>query len=251
LCLKNDLFLNKKKTVLLQFSTKKNVIESSPLIILEGSSIQEQQDTKFLGVIVDNNLDWEKHISNVCQKVASGCFLVKRIMDLCNFETAKLVYFAYIQSRLEYGIILWGNSHHATRLFILQKKAIRYLARASTNPCSDVYIKVSCSDLFKKFNILTLPSLYIFMSIMYVYENRNILIANKDIHDYFTRGKDNIYIKKHNLKMTDKSPDYAGSIFYNNLPHYIKKESDLKFKTTLKNYLIDKCYYKVHDFFQF
>ena len=250
-CLNNDLFLNKKKTVLLQFSTKRTVIESSPLITIEGTSIHEQQDTKFLGLIVDNTLDWEKHISNVCQKVASGCYLVKRIMNLCNFETAKIVYFAYIQSRLQYGIILWGNSQHANRLFILQKKAIRYLARASTNPCSDIYCKDSCSVLFKKFKIMTLPSLYIFMSIMYVYENKNALITNKDVHDYFTRGKDNIHIKKHNLKMTDKCPEYAGSIFYNNLPNYIKQESGVRFKLTLKNYLIDKCFYKVNDFFQF
>jgi hypothetical protein len=250
-CVKNELFLNKNKTVLMQFGTKRNVIESSPLIKLEGSSIQELNDTKFLGVILENTLDWEKHINIVCQKVASGCYLVKRIMDLCNFETAKIVYFAYIQSRLQYGIILWGNSQHATRLFILQKRAIRYLARASTNPCGDVYCKDSCSDLFKKFNILTLPSLYIFMTIMYVFENKHLLIENKDIHDHFTRGKDNIHVKKHNLKMSDNCPGYAGSIFYNNLPKHIKKESDLRFKSTLKTYLIDKCYYKVHDFFQF
>ena len=249
--LKNDLFLNKKKTVLLQFGTKRNIIDSSPLITLDGSNIHERLDTKFLGVILENTLDWEKHINNVAQKVASGCYLVKRIMNLCNFETAKSVYFAYIQSRLQYGIILWGNSQYATRLFILQKRAIRILARASTNPCADVYCKDSCSDLFKKFNILTLPSLYIFMSIMYVIDNKHMLTVNKDIHEHFTRGKDNIHIKKHNLKMSDKCPGYAGSIFYNNLPNYIKKESDVRFKSTLKAYLIDKCYYNVQDFFQF
>ena len=247
-CVNNDLFLNKSKTILMQFGTKNGKLNSSPLIQLGGTSIREKDCTKFLGLIIDNKLDWGKHIHEVGLKVASGCFLIKRVLELCDFNTAKLVYFAYIHSRLQYGIILWGSSPHASRLFILQKKALRILAKASFNPCAEVFYKDSCRLLFKKFKILTLPSLYIYMTIMYVVNNKNKLLLNSEVHSHNTRSLKDIHIKKHSLKMSDRCPIYAGSLFYNKLPNYIKVDNILHFKVALKEFLIDKCIYNINEF---
>jgi hypothetical protein len=132
---KNDLILNSKKTVIINLKKKNVQLESvSPLIYLEGKSLKVVDETKFLGVTIDCHLSWVGHINNVAQHIASGCYLIKRILRICNFNTAKLVYFSYVHSRLLYGIVLWDNSPRISKLFVLQKRAVKYLAKASYDP---------------------------------------------------------------------------------------------------------------------
>lgn len=57
---------------------------------------------------------------------------------------------------MQYDIILWGHAVKNGMLFNLQMKAIRYLAKASTNPYSEVFYKDSSVPLLTKLNELTL-----------------------------------------------------------------------------------------------
>jgi hypothetical protein len=41
--------------------------------------------------------------------------------------TLKLIYFAHVQSIMKCGIIFWGSSTHAKKVFILQKKIIKIM----------------------------------------------------------------------------------------------------------------------------
>jgi len=63
-------------------------------------------------------------------------------------------YFAYFQSRLRYGIMFWGGEGKSIKIFQLQKKVIQLITGAHKFE--------SCRPIFKKFQILTLVSLYIF-----------------------------------------------------------------------------------------
>lgn len=40
----------------------------------------------------------------------------------------RMMYFALFQSIINYGILLWGSSHHITRGLLLQNKAVRIIA---------------------------------------------------------------------------------------------------------------------------
>jgi len=60
----------------------------------------------------------------------------------------------YFQSRLRYGIMFWGGDGKSIKIFRLQKKVIRLI--------TGVHKRESCRPIFRKFQILTLASLYIF-----------------------------------------------------------------------------------------
>ena len=143
---------------------------------------------------------------------------------------------------------MWGNSAYAPRLFVMQKKALRILGKASFNPCADFYYKDSCKPHFRQLNIMTLPCIYMYLTILFVVENNYLVIDNREIHQHFTRGNKNIHITKNKLKMTDNCPIYAGSLFYNKLPVELKNLKDCTFKNCLKQYFLAKCYYKVNEF---
>ena len=64
----NGLALNLKKTQYMIFSRSK-VELPTPLLIL-GKLIERKQEARFLGVIVDESLNWMKHIKTIQSKMA-------------------------------------------------------------------------------------------------------------------------------------------------------------------------------------
>ena len=60
----NRLSLNAKKTHYMVFTNVKNIRPRSELKI-EGESIAEVSKTKFLGVMIDQKLNWQHHISYI------------------------------------------------------------------------------------------------------------------------------------------------------------------------------------------
>jgi Reverse transcriptase (RNA-dependent DNA polymerase) len=250
-CALNDLFVNANKTTMIEFQPKH--VKSKPtsnLVRLDGKSIQEKLHTKFLGVVIDKNLDWNHHVDYISPLISSGCYLIKRILNVADFHTAKSVYFAFIQSRLQYGIILWGNASCAKRLFILQKRAVRYLARSSRNPCAVTFYKDSCKPLFINFKIMTLTCLYIFHTILFFVNSSKIECnaTNSTFHKYDTRMKDDFRPRERNLDLLKKDPFFAGAKLVNALPKNIKEKRGLQFYSTLKDYLLLNAFYSVAEF---
>jgi hypothetical protein len=253
----NKLSINKSKTVLLQFHPNNASHQlSSPLIYLNGKSIVPQDNTKFLGIMIDNRLKWDVHINMVCKKISSGCFLIKRMMQICDLATAKLVYYAYIHSRLTYGILLWGLSKHTKRLFILQKRAIRNLALASSDPCTaGMYYKDSCKPYFIKFSILTLPCIFIYSAICLVIENEQPKNCRNTTHNYETRNCKQLKVDKYVSQLNSKNPYTISTKLYNKaLVIYnskSKKINNSHFKNYIKTFLIENAFYSVEQFIEF
>ena len=53
-----------------------NIVDHSQFFI-EGSPVENVDRTKYLGVIIDKNLDWEEHISHVGTKVSRAIGFLK------------------------------------------------------------------------------------------------------------------------------------------------------------------------------
>jgi hypothetical protein len=56
-------------------------------------SVEDAETTTFLGLQIDNNLNWKAHIQYIMPKLSSACFAMT-VTSLMNTETLKLVYFA-------------------------------------------------------------------------------------------------------------------------------------------------------------
>jgi hypothetical protein len=93
-------------------------------IAYDSKTIEEVVTTKFLGLQIENNLNWKKHIEYDIPKLSSACFAMRTVTPLLKVDTLKLVYFAYFHSVMSYGVIFWGNSADRKREFIIQKKIL-------------------------------------------------------------------------------------------------------------------------------
>jgi hypothetical protein len=74
-----------------------------------------------------------------------------------------MVYFSTVHSIISYGIIFWGISSYSKIIFKIQKRIIRIITNSGNQD--------SCQDLFKKLNIISLQSQYIFSLLIFIVKN--------------------------------------------------------------------------------
>ena len=124
----NRLSLNIDKTNFMIFRPKgKN--EECPTIHINGSSILEVGNAKFLGVIIDNKLNWLGHIKCISRKIAKGTGIIIKARKSFESEILLHLYNALILPHISYCVHIWGTtaSVHLHRLHVLQKKIVRII----------------------------------------------------------------------------------------------------------------------------
>ena len=128
-----------------------------------------ETSTKFLGILIDENLSWKQHISYLNSKISKTLFTIKQVKHFLPYDSLKKLYSTLVESHLSYGIMAWGNASESTKYktLLLQKRAIRAINKANYNSHTE--------PLFKRSKILKLNDLYQLKVILFV----NDFIANK------------------------------------------------------------------------
>jgi len=165
------------------------------------------------------------------------------IKSLTNVTSNRLIwnaYFAYVESKLRYGIIYWGREKKSIQIFQLQKKVIRLIT--GTHKCT------SCRPIFRKFKILTLTSLYILEMLCFLKKYKGDMKHNSEIHGHNTRRKQDL--QQCNTTLYQKSVMNMGTKLYNKLPIQIKQLDTYKgFKKEVKKFLVHNAVYKIEEFY--
>ncbi len=72
-----------------------------------GYGLQEE-GVKFLGVIIDENLDWKLQINNVKKKIGKGNYLLWRYKSKLTIGMKKTIYESFVRTHLTYCLSVWG-----------------------------------------------------------------------------------------------------------------------------------------------
>jgi hypothetical protein len=155
-------------------------------------SISNVTETRFLSLIIDDAMSWKQHIDLVINRLSSACYALRNIKYIVSFAILRLIYFAQVQSIMSYGIIFWGGSSHAKKVFILQKKIIRIITNTK--------FRDSCREIFKKLEIKMLYSRYIYTLLLFNFNN--------EIHKYTTRFHRNLHVPSVNNTNAKKELTY-------------------------------------------
>ena len=65
-------------------------------VILRNEAIQRVTKAKFLGVIVDQQLNWKDHKSMVSHKISKSCGIISRIRNTLDMKCKILIYYSLI-----------------------------------------------------------------------------------------------------------------------------------------------------------
>ena len=89
-----------------QDDTKK-IPQKLPMLILNNTTQERVNSIKFLGVILDKNINWNRHIELVENKISKSNGILYRTSLYLDKESLKNIYFSFIDSYISYCNIAW------------------------------------------------------------------------------------------------------------------------------------------------
>ena len=102
------------------------------MVAINGKVIEWTTSVKFLGVLLDERLSWESHISVVENKVSKNIGILHKAKNIFSKGGLKTLYFSFVHSYFNYGNIAWGSTNRTNpkKLASKQRRAIRAIYAA-------------------------------------------------------------------------------------------------------------------------
>ena len=117
----NKLKVNCSKTVSMLMGTKRMLTRNNTLnVSLNGEKLLQVKNFKYLGMYVDDELKWNLHIQQLCEKVGRMINYLARIKHFLNTSALKMIYNTVILPHFDYADVVW-QSATKTQLEFLQK----------------------------------------------------------------------------------------------------------------------------------
>lgn len=108
---RNKLVLNVAKTNCIVFGSN-HTIRSNPVLNLtiNNIGINQVQETKLLGIVIDSKLSWTNHINKITAKMGCAISVIRRCANSLTQKATKQVTQALILSNLDYCPAVWSNA---------------------------------------------------------------------------------------------------------------------------------------------
>ena len=238
----NKLSLNVDKTKFMVFQSKRSSKNFDWIeLTMNGKRIEKVSTFCFLGLTINQFLDWDDHIKVISNKISSTVGVLNKLKYILSTSILKLIYSSLILSRIHYCNIVWGYS--PKRITILQKKAVRAICRTKYN--------AHTGPLFKKLNLLTVSDIHICKKLCFFFKFENNALPLYFYENIFvsnvlnrTRNNDlsqNLNVKKEVFKLTIR---FSLPELLKEIPTIIKSKvythSYDGFKNYIKKYFIKK-----------
>ena len=106
----NKLSLNVAKSNVIVFRPSKLKLTSKINIKINGELIVEKEYVKYLGLLIDNKLQWKQQIAHVKSKLQRGIGLLNRLKIYATKEVLSAAFHSFITPFVDYGLINWGTA---------------------------------------------------------------------------------------------------------------------------------------------
>ena len=80
-----------------------------PELLIDGITRERETVTKFLGVIIDENVAWTAHINTIPTKISKSIGILYRAGLIIPRKQLNQLYFSFVHSYLNYANIAWSS----------------------------------------------------------------------------------------------------------------------------------------------
>ena len=187
----NKISLNRDKTEMVIFKHPNKHVNYKLKIKIDGKIISPSKFTKYLGVYLDENLNWNHHVRNLTPKLTRALSMLKKVRHyIPSSDCLRNVYFGIFSSILHYGSQIWGqySNIHIKRVIKLHHKAIRVINFAHNN--------ANIKDLLVQSNILDFKDEIKLSNFLFVRDSitgnipkclQNLFKYSNEVHNHNTR----------------------------------------------------------------
>jgi hypothetical protein len=239
----NKLSLNVNKSNYMLF-TKRRADVSNRCLKIGSVEIKRKRCIKFLGLHLDENLNWKDHIEICKSKISSSIYAINRVKHIIPKKYLRTLYFTMIYPYLTYCIPIWGSTYnvHKNKLVTIQKRIVRIISGAKYNDHTNM--------LFCQLHILKLDDIYRLQVAKLVFKHklnmlplplRSLFVSNSDRQTIRTRQFNDLYVKKCRTTLATQHVSSKGPQIWNSLPAGMKELTTgtiKKFTSQLINHIV-------------
>ncbi|KAI1524765.1 reverse transcriptase, partial [Pyrenophora tritici-repentis] len=185
-CDANTLHLNLDKCAVLTVTTKKKDIFK--IDYMYGThKFKHVSEHKDLGVLIDQRLSFNQHIDMITSKATAALGFIRRFCyDITDVQTLKSLYYALVQSHLEYCNVVWLPTYaiHIAKIESVQKRFTQF-ARREYRTAANGFNITSYAGRLEALNMTSLHRRRVNASVVFMYDivkgNANCSTIRNDI----------------------------------------------------------------------
>ena len=119
-------------------------------IKVEGFDISNEESGTLIGITLDNSLNFDTHMTEICSKVSAKLHALARVSNLMTLQKRKNIFYSFIYSQFGYCPLVWmfHSRKFNNRINRLHERALRLVYHDS---------KSSFEDLLTQSNTFIIP----------------------------------------------------------------------------------------------
>lgn len=214
-------------------------------ISINGSRLKIEHEIKYLGVIFDDKLKFEKNTSHLCKKLGQKLSVISRLRKELNCQQKLNLYKSIVQPHFNYcaSVLFLSKESDINRLQKIQNKFMRQILK--TNKFE------SQNTLLSKLQLLSVKQAIYFRTFIFIYKIINGKTAqyltnrirnnyDSNTHSMTLRNANEISLTNSHKLCSQNSLFYRGVQLFNALPIVIKEEkSSTRFQKLLYKHICD------------
>ena len=205
-------------------------------------TIDESDEVELLGLTIDKELNFSKHIDKLCRNAQYKLHALRRIRKYLSLEKAKMLGNAFIDSQFNYAPLIWmfcrkglylkmQKIHHKTLKVIYQsnKTYEELLELSQTVSIHQRHVRFLVTEIHKSTSLLNPKFISLFFT-------------QKEIPYNLRKGQMLSLPPARSTYYRTNSVLFRGSLMCSNLPNYIKSSRSVcEFKSKIKNFRDTGC----------
>ena len=207
-------------------------------LVINNRSLEYTNTHKFLGIYIDENVNFKTHINKTSSKIASGLGMIRKISHFVPSNILIQLHYAFIHSRFTYALTAYGSVSHARK--------IEKLVNRSLKLCTGV--DSLTTDFYRQNKLFNFSTAHKYFCCIKMFQ-----IMKLDMHQFFSHKIRQSQVEssretRQNILQNVRLPFmrsnkcqqsflYVGTKFWNELPLVVKNAASIKaFKSKLKQF---------------
>ena len=243
----NRLSLHVGKTEALLFGSKRKLKGVDNFKIhCDGTPVERKFSVKYLGVLLDANMNGSAHAGNLMKVCAGRLAFLYRNASLLDEKCRRMLCSSLIQSYIDYCCSSWYSGLSVAlkeRLNIIQRKMVRFIYSLDNRAHVDCrnlqgLAWLSVPDRVKSFKMAHLFRIRHKLAPSYLLPNFKLISV---AHSYNTRGSSHNFHISRELSLFSNGYAFTAIKEWNELPDSIKSIGEFRvFKRKLKQFFISR-----------
>ena len=234
-CKNNGMVLNSAKTKVMFVTTnqkRQRLVNDNLELFYNDDALHTITNDKILGVFVDNNLTWSKHVKHISKKIASNIWLLSKIKAFLSKDHRVQYYKSYIQPHIDFCNVVWGSTSDANKLkiFRLQKRACRVILDYEVEDSEEAMKSLNIQSIYDRLILRKAKFMFkVFHEKAPKYITDNFTLRSNVNTSFVLRSASaQCFVPpKPSTEAFKQSMRYSGCIVWNSLPEGVKTANTL------------------------